>query len=66
MQQFEVPNFDIHEDRSVTMAINSKKNSDLRNAEDSPQDKENENKFTMPVAVPQQNVSFWVLKYNIV
>lgn len=66
MQQFEVPNFDIHEDRSVTMAINSKKNSDLRNAEDSPQDKENENKFTMPVAVPQQNVCFWVLKYNIV
>lgn len=57
VQQFEVPNFDIHEDRSVTMAINSKKNSDLRNAEDSPQDKENENKFTMPVAVPQQNVN---------
>ncbi|XP_032512468.2 mitotic checkpoint serine/threonine-protein kinase BUB1 beta-like [Danaus plexippus] len=45
VQQFDVPKFDIHEDRSMTMAINVKKNFDIQDARNMPEDKENANKF---------------------
>lgn len=55
VQQFEVPKFDIHEDRSMTMAIN-KKNFEVPDTRTLPEDKENANKFPTPTAVhaPQQ------------
>ncbi|XP_013138966.1 PREDICTED: uncharacterized protein LOC106103686 [Papilio polytes] len=55
VQQFEVPKFDIHEDRSMTMAIN-KKNFEVPDTRALPEDKENANKFPTPIAVhaPQQ------------
>lgn len=56
VQQFEVPNFDIHEDRSITMAINTKKKQEIADVRALPEDKENANKFTVPVAAPPQNV----------
>lgn len=59
VQQFDVPNFDIHEDRSITLTLNTKKKVENPDAGDFPQDKENENKFTIPVPVVQQNVSFY-------
>ncbi|CAH2071152.1 unnamed protein product, partial [Iphiclides podalirius] len=56
VQQFEVPRFDIHEDRSMTMAINTKKNFEIPDVRNLPEDKENANKFPPPTAVsaPQQ------------
>ncbi|CAG9795081.1 unnamed protein product [Diatraea saccharalis] len=57
MQQFEVPNFDIHEDRSITMAINTKKKQELIDVKDLLEEKENANKFSVPVAAPPQNVN---------
>lgn len=56
VQQFEVPNFDIHEDRSITMAINTKKKQEVTDTRTIPEDKENANKFTVPATVPAQNV----------
>lgn len=57
VQQFEVPNFDIHEDRSITMAINTKKKQELAEMKPLPQDKENASKYPAPAAVAQQSVS---------
>ncbi|XP_028175432.1 uncharacterized protein LOC114363807 [Ostrinia furnacalis] len=57
VQQFEVPNFDIHEDRSITMAMHTKKKPEIPDVRTLPEDKENANKFTVPVAAPQQNVN---------
>lgn len=57
VQQFEVPRFDIHEDRSMTMAINTKKNFEIADVRSMPEDKENANKFPAPttdVHVTQQ------------
>ncbi|XP_068631003.1 uncharacterized protein BubR1 isoform X2 [Battus philenor] len=56
VQQFEVPKFDIHEDRSMTMALNTKKNLEIPDMRGVPEDKENANNFTPPTAihVPQQ------------
>lgn len=56
VQQFEVPNFDIHEDRSITMAINTKKKHELTEMKTVPQDKENASKFQAPITAGQQNV----------
>ncbi|XP_053603398.1 uncharacterized protein LOC128671163 isoform X2 [Plodia interpunctella] len=56
VQQFEVPNFDIHEDRSMTMALNTK-NKDLVELKAIPDDKENAKKFTMPTSVAPQNIN---------
>ncbi|CAK1546163.1 unnamed protein product [Leptosia nina] len=53
-QQFDVPKFDIHEDRSMTMALNTKKNYELVEAQNLPIDKENEKKAPTPT-VPQSN-----------
>ncbi|XP_045518806.1 mitotic checkpoint serine/threonine-protein kinase BUB1 beta-like isoform X1 [Pieris brassicae] len=56
VQQFEVPKFDIHEDRTITMELNIKKNYDLNDSPDLPNDKENEKKFASPTpSVPQAN-----------
>lgn len=57
MQQFEVPNFDIHEDRSMTMAINTKKKQELADMANIGQDKENANKFNPVASQTQQSVS---------
>lgn len=56
VQQFEVPNFDIHEDRSITMAINTKKKAELTEMKTVPHDKENASKFPEPITAGQQNV----------
>lgn len=54
MQQFDVQQFDIHEDRSITMAINTKKKSEVPEARALPEDKENATQFTVPVTAPPQ------------
>lgn len=52
-----MPNFDIHEDRSITMAINTKKKQDIGNMSNLMQDKENA-KYNAPIAAPTlHNVS---------
>ncbi|CAK1598916.1 unnamed protein product [Parnassius mnemosyne] len=51
VQQFDVPKFDIHEDRSITMAINTKKNYDIADVRSMPEDKENANQFNAPPTV---------------
>lgn len=57
VQQYEVPNFDIHEDRSMTMAINTKKKQEIGETRNLPEDKENAVKFSTPqTAIAQQNV----------
>ncbi|XP_045766135.1 uncharacterized protein LOC123867869 isoform X3 [Maniola jurtina] len=56
VQQFEVPKFDIHEDRSMTMAINVKKSYEV-DARNFPEDKENANKFNAPPVVATQQVN---------
>ncbi|XP_023933818.2 uncharacterized protein LOC112042867 [Bicyclus anynana] len=56
VQQFEVPKFDIHEDRSMTMAINVKKNYEI-DPRNFPEDKENANKFSVPPVVPTHQVN---------
>ncbi|XP_026496814.2 mitotic checkpoint serine/threonine-protein kinase BUB1 beta-like isoform X1 [Vanessa tameamea] len=57
VQQFEVPKFDIHEDRSMTMAINTKKNYEMTGIRSFPEDKENANKFNAPPPVATQQVN---------
>lgn len=61
VQQFEVPTFDIHEDRSMTMAINTKIKQELANmanvGQNVVEDKENANKFNPVASQPQQSVS---------
>lgn len=51
VQQFEMANFDIHEDRSITMALHAKKKQTLQDVAASllPEDKENV-KFSVPAA----------------
>lgn len=58
VQQFDVSNmkFDIHEDRSMTMAINSKKTQGIGDARSLPQDKENATKFNSPEVPAASNV----------
>lgn len=56
VQQFEVPNFDIHEDRSITMAVNTKKKQELTEMNNVSHDKENASKFPVPITAGQQNV----------
>lgn len=55
VQQYDVPKFDIHEDRSMTMAINCKKNYEIAEVRNFPEDKENASKFNtqQPVATQQ-------------
>ncbi|CAH0725175.1 unnamed protein product, partial [Brenthis ino] len=57
VQQYDVPKFDIHEDRSMTMAINCKKNYEIAEVRNFPEDKENASKFNTqpPVATQQIN-----------
>ncbi|KAL4716638.1 hypothetical protein ACJJTC_008273 [Scirpophaga incertulas] len=57
VQQIEVPNFDIHEDRSITMALNTKRKQEIADVRALPDDKENANKFPVPVPVVSQNVN---------
>ncbi|VVD05107.1 unnamed protein product [Leptidea sinapis] len=59
MQQFEVPKFDIHEDRSMTMAMNVKKNFDLAEMQGIPDDKENEQKVCPPPSLPQMKTTYY-------
>lgn len=54
VQQFDIPKFDIHEDRSMSMAINTKKNYEIAEVKSFPEDKENANKFPPPPAATQQ------------
>ncbi|XP_041970931.1 mitotic checkpoint serine/threonine-protein kinase BUB1-like [Aricia agestis] len=55
VQQFEVRQFDIHEDHSMTMAMNVKKNYEVPEPRALPEDKENAKNFNSPVApLPQQ------------
>lgn len=54
VQEFDVQQFDIHEDRSITMAINTKKKPEVANVRTLPDDKENANQVTIPVAATQQ------------
>lgn len=61
VQQFEVPKFDFHEDRSMTMALQMQKKpvlqdvSPLADPRAAPHDKENSNK-PIGVAAPLPNV----------
>lgn len=57
VQQFEVPNFDIHEDRSFTMAINTKKKQEVTDIRNMTQGKENAAKFAAPAVHTQQSVN---------
>ncbi|KAM3967265.1 bub1 kinase [Aphomia sociella] len=59
VQQFEVPNFDIHEDRSMTIAINTKKKQDIADMRALPEDKENANKFTVPASQNVNKTAFY-------
>ncbi|XP_045493764.1 mitotic checkpoint serine/threonine-protein kinase BUB1 beta-like [Colias croceus] len=54
-EQYDVPKFDIHEDRSMTMALNTKKTYELAEMQSLPNDKENEKKFNAPTQMPQIN-----------
>lgn len=56
VQQYDVPKFDIHEDRSMTMAINSKKAYEVPEVRNFPEDKENASKFNNQAPVPTQQV----------
>lgn len=49
VQQFDIPNFNIHEDRSITMALHSKKKTLQEHITSPPEDKENANKYTAPM-----------------
>lgn len=62
-QQFEIPKFDIHEDRSITMALSTKKNYDLADTQNMPNDKENEKKMSTPTpSMPQvQSINLFFL-----
>lgn len=56
VQQFDVPNFEVHQDRSITMAINTKKKQEIEDMRNPPEDKENAIQFSTPqVAVGAQN-----------
>lgn len=55
VQQFDAQQFEIHEDRSITVAINTKKKAEIPEASlVIPEDKENANQFIVPAAVPLQ------------
>lgn len=54
VQQFDIPKFDIHEDRSMSMAINTKKNYEIAEVRSFPEDKENANSFPPPPVATQQ------------
>lgn len=63
VQQFEVANFDIHEDRSITMAINTKKKQEINDMRPLPQEKENAAKFTAPVPIAPTQQSVCILSF---
>ncbi|CAH2105562.1 unnamed protein product [Euphydryas editha] len=52
VQQLEVPKFDFHEDRSMTMAINTKKNYEVTDVGSFPEYIENAKKFNAPPVAP--------------
>lgn len=58
VQQFDAQQFEIHEDRSMTVAINTKRKAEVPDANSLalvvPEDKENANQFIVPGAAPPQ------------
>lgn len=66
VQQFDAQQFEIHEDRSMTVAINTKKKVEIPDTSNLalvvPEDKENANQFMVPVAAPPQVFSDVQLK----